>query len=282
MTDSFQTFRDLLRQGDNPGFLFETALQISLLVEEPTDPAWREHARDTVRGYGRRFRESADSLHASSDHALLEKFCHYFSSELGFHGDTESYHDPANSSILHVLATRTGLPITLAVVLVEMARHAGLEMWGVAAPRHFVVGTRGDGRDWIVDPFNHCRIVSVEEYMAEISDGMSLNPNLLAPIFRPAPHRLVIKRMLKNLMVSFSQEGSAARIFETLEWALELDPEDAEDLLNRGILRMRMRRFGDGAKDLLRVIELTPESDPNREHIYREAVEAIRQSKNNP
>ncbi|MCC5876541.1 MAG: hypothetical protein JJU11_10025 [Candidatus Sumerlaeia bacterium] len=282
MNDSFQTFRDLLRQGDNPGFLFETALQVSLLVDEPTNPAWRENARDAVRGYGRRFGESADSLHTESELAQLEKFCRYFSTDLGFRGDTDSYHDPANSSILHVLANRSGLPITLAIVLIEAARHAGLSMWGVAAPRHFVVGTRADGREWVVDPFNHCRIVSVEEYMAEISGGLNLNPDLLLPIFNAAPPRLIIKRMLKNLMVSFSQEGRASQIFDTLEWALELDPDDAEDLLNRGILRLRMRRFGDGAKDLLRVLELTPETDSNRDHIHREAIEALRQSKNNP
>lgn len=281
MSDNFQTFRDLLRKPDDPSFLFEAALQITLLVEEPVTPGWRENARDTVRGFARRFRESPAFLQANDSRVLLEMFCDYFSRDLTFGGDMESYHDPANSSLLHVIEHRRGLPITLSILLVEMARQVEIPMWGIAAPRHFVVGSRIGGTEFVIDPFNACRLTPREEYLEQLADELGVDPRLLLAACTPASDKSILKRMLKNLMVSFSQQGDTTRIVETLQWAIELDPNDPEDLLNRGILRLRMRRLAEGATDLLRVLELTPESHPNRDHIHREALEALEQAKKN-
>lgn len=276
MNDALEAFAELVRMEGSPSHLFEAALQISALVDEPADPSWRVKARDTVRSAGMRFQGSPESFKAEDDTALLRHFAHYFAGDLGFAGDHENYHDPANSSLLTVIRRRAGLPITLSVLFIELARHAGITCHGLAAPRHFLVGAATSAGQWVIDPFNESRMTPLADHIAELAVETNTAPEYLATHFQPAPVRVILKRMLRNLMVSYSTIGEAGKLLETFDWSLAIDPNDAEDLFNRGVLRLRTGSFAGGARDLLRLLEFTPPDDPNRPHIEREAREAVR------
>lgn len=276
MTDALEAFTELARMEGSPSHLFEAALQISALVDEPADPAWRAKIRDSVRTAGLRFLNSPEYLQAEDDTALLRQFTRYFADDLGFGGDPDNYHDPANSSLLSVLRRRMGLPITLSVLFIELARHAGLSCHGLAAPRHFLVGaTTSDGK-WAIDPFHESRMVPLADHIAEMAVEVNAPPEYLTAHFQPAPTRVILKRMLRNLMVSYSTIGEAGKLLETFDWSLAIDPHDPEDLLNRGVLRLRVGNFAEGARDLMELLRITPHDDPNRPHIEREALEAVR------
>ena len=102
--------------------------------------------------------------------------------ELGFRGNQESYYDPRNSFLNQVIDRRLGIPITLTVVYMEVARRIGFAVYGVGLPSHFIAGHAGDAGEIYIDPFNQGRVLGragVEEMFSELSGGaIELNQEL--------------------------------------------------------------------------------------------------------
>jgi regulator of sirC expression with transglutaminase-like and TPR domain len=90
----------------------------------------------------------------------------------GFHGDREAYYEPANSYLNEVLARRRGLPISLGILYMAVAGRAGLAMFGVNTPGHFVVGCATDGGPLFVDPFNGGDLLDLESCRRRIQDAL--------------------------------------------------------------------------------------------------------------
>ena len=90
---------------------------------------------------------------AGGDHPI-EALCQVLFTEEGMRGNQESYDEPANSSVARVLATRRGMPITLSIVTVEVARQAGLQLSGIGLPGHFIVGGEELPDETYLDPFD--------------------------------------------------------------------------------------------------------------------------------
>jgi regulator of sirC expression with transglutaminase-like and TPR domain len=130
----------------------------------------------------------------------------------GFRGDRDEYDDPDNSMLDLVLERRRGLPITLSVVYVEVARRAGIALAGVGIPGHFLVGHVGAMPPVLLDPFSGGRIVTAEVKARHV---------------RPwGPHETAL-RMLNNLVGSYATRGDVARAIRAAELRLSL-PVDAE------------------------------------------------------
>ena len=125
----------------------------------------------------------------------------------GFAGNTSDYGDPRNSMLDRVLERRTGLPITLSVLYVEVARRAGIELAGVGLPGHFVVGHFGADPPILFDPFGR---------------GETLMAEPPAELARPwGPHAIAV-RMLNNLVNSYSERGDLARALHAAELRIAL------------------------------------------------------------
>src|SRR5690606_11578572 len=106
---------------------------------------------------------------------------------LGFHGNTDDYYDPRNSYLNEVLQRRTGIPITLAVVLMALGRRVGILVEGVGFPGHFLVRIGGaDGE--LVDPFSEGNVVERSE-LSQIA-GRLLDERALATVLEPVGLRV--------------------------------------------------------------------------------------------
>ncbi len=133
----------------------------------------------------------------------------YLIGEAGFEGDRTHYHRWQNSCIDHVVATRRGMPITLAVVAIEVARRVGVRLAGIGLPGHFLVGDPDDPR-WFADPFHghtdlgrdQCRNMLVQMGVTRWSDHY----------LDPSPPRLVVARMLNNLKLSCDRRDDGIRL----------------------------------------------------------------------
>jgi regulator of sirC expression with transglutaminase-like and TPR domain len=133
----------------------------------------------------------------------------FLTGEAGFAGDRSDYHRWENSCIDHVLATRRGMPITLAVVAIEVARRVGVRLAGVGMPGHFLVGDPTDPR-WFADPFHGhtdltrdaCRNLLVIQGVSRWSDRF----------LETSPPRLVVARILNNLKVSCERRSDLVRL----------------------------------------------------------------------
>ena len=144
--------------------------------------------------------------------------------ELGFAGDRDDYDAPENSFLPRVLARRRGLPILLSVVWIEVARRAGLPLFGLALPGHFVVAYRAGERGLVViDPFRRGVILDRDELEGLVArGGATLSTALLAP----APAAGIAVRMLRNLVGSFQRRNLRDRVRAAAALILALEPGD--------------------------------------------------------
>ena len=220
--------------------------------------------------------EAARRLRESSGDPI-RVFNEYLYDEQRFVGNRERYDDPRNSFINEVLDRRTGIPISLAVVYLEVARRAGLHVEGVNFPGHFLLrardavtsSTRSDVL--IIDPFHGGAQLS--EYdcrqllRQHVGDEAAFDASLLAPATR---HDIVV-RILVNLkrlyvrMRSFPQ----ARFISSL--LLGIEPAAISELRDRGLLAYHLQDFGAALRDLEEYLRLSPKvADPDEHDLIAE------------
>jgi regulator of sirC expression with transglutaminase-like and TPR domain len=142
-----------------------------------------------------------------------------------FVGDRDDYHGWRNSCLDQVLARRRGMPITLSVVAVEVARRVGVTLVGVGMPGHFLVGDPADP-GWFADPF-HGRTAMTPADCRELYDGMG-GGHWSASMLAPTPNRLVVARMLNNLRAACQRSGDAVRLAIVMQLRQQL-PEFAAE-----------------------------------------------------
>jgi regulator of sirC expression with transglutaminase-like and TPR domain len=213
------SFGDLASDPDPPVEAFALAL-----AAEFGDVAW-EAAGEHLDGLGR---EVADYLSDAPRTPQREAAtCRVVLSERhGFTGDTSEYGDPRNSMLDSVLERRTGLPITLSIVWIAVARRAGFVLDGVGLPGHYVVGHFGADPPLLLDPFG---------------DGAVIDAGPTASLVRPwTPHETVL-RMLNNLVRSYLERGDLTRALHAAELRLPLSSGDAHEEYAAELKRMRAR-----------------------------------------
>lgn len=172
---------------------------------------------------------------------------------LGFQGSSDGLDDPENSFIDSVLERRRGIPISLALVYMEVASRAGLECRGVGFPGHFMVlvGDFDDG--YFVDPFNQGQRIDRTELLARLAgaDLSGAHPNSL---LQPITHRQMLQRMLNNLRVAFRRAGRTAEWHQAVEFALAIEPWNSALVGERGMLSYRLGVLPAALEDLERYV----------------------------
>lgn len=134
-----------------------------------------------------------------------------FLADEGYTGPVDRFHDWRHSCLDRTLQTRQGLPITLSIIVIEVARRLGLELVGVGLPAHFIIGDRGDP-GWYSDPFDAGATLDTDGVRAlfQRSTGGTLAwaPEYLAPVGT----RSILLRMLNNLKAACSHQHDAVRL----------------------------------------------------------------------
>jgi regulator of sirC expression with transglutaminase-like and TPR domain len=145
--------------------------------------------------------------------------------ELGFHGNTVEYYDPRNSFLNEVLDRRTGIPITLAVVMIEVCRRAGVEASGVSYPGHFLVRATLPRGPLFIDPFEGAPLDQPELlalYQRATGDDGPIDPRR----FEPASRKHILLRMLNNLRAIYETRTDQRRLQDVLLRMSVLAPSD--------------------------------------------------------
>jgi regulator of sirC expression with transglutaminase-like and TPR domain len=146
--------------------------------------------------------------------------------ELGFRGNTNDYYDPRNSFLADVLDRKVGIPISLSVLYLEVARRVGLDAGGVGFPGHFLVRV-GGGRDaLILDPFDGGKALDRPALEALLVRSAGPDASLDDVSFAPTTKRAILVRMLNNLAGIYGRDGDSVRSLEVLERIAALDPAD--------------------------------------------------------
>lgn len=190
----------------------------------------------------------------------------------GFEGNREAFGDPRNSYLNEVIDRRLGLPITLAVVYLEVGRGLGLNLHGVSFPTHFLVKAVDNRGELIIDPFNGGVILGLDEIRARLAQIYGQPVELQPAMLKSVDARLILIRMLRNLKGIHASGADWPRMLAALDRILILDPRALDETIERAALYERMECFSAALSDFQSFIALAPEhphADGARESIMR-------------
>ena len=181
--------------------------------------------------------------------------------EEGFRGNGEDYYDPRNSFLNDVLERKLGIPITLAVVYMEVAHRVGFPLVGVGMPGHFLLKHYDvEGREILIDPFNRGSILTAKDCqraLDEIYGGqMPLQPEFLMAVSR----RQVLVRMLNNLKSIYLSVRNFRKALPIVDLILAIYPRSPEDVKQRALLRWSLGQTRGALADLDDYLKMSPDA----------------------
>ncbi len=210
--------------------------EAALLIAEPEYPGLDvAGCIDALDALGRGARAAVARAPAQAGEEAISPVVRFLYGDAGFHGNDEDYYDPRNSFLNEVIARRTGIPITLAVVLLEVCRRAGVEARGVSFPGHFLVRADSARGAVLVDPFAG-RPLTREALRALHGRATGQGGDPPPRLFEPATKKQILARILHNLLRIHEGRGDAARVRDVLERVQVLAPSEA--------LRQRIEELG--------------------------------------
>jgi regulator of sirC expression with transglutaminase-like and TPR domain len=178
----------------------------------------------------------------------------------GYHGNEEDYYDPRNSFLNDVVERKLGIPITLSILTIEVARRLGVRLQGVGFPGHFLVKCpiqTGLPGDLFVDAFNGWELLGAEECTARfraVLHGRPFDPKLLDPV----DSRHILTRLLHNLKRIYVERGDDVRTLWVVDRLLQLTPGNLEERRDRGLVSARLGGTAAAARDLEAYVQGNP------------------------
>ena len=188
--------------------------------------------------------------------------------DLGYWGNTDDYYDPRNSYLNDVMERKTGIPITLSILYMELGRRVGLPLEGVSFPGHFLVRLRLRGGTLVLDPFAGGAPQSeqaLRERLQRIvppaaTDNVPLAQLPLEEFLEPAGKRQILARLLRNLKVIYREAEKPERMLEVLNRMLLVTPEASAELRERGYVYQRLECWRPALQDLTAYLEREPDA----------------------
>lgn len=232
MIKALDYFAALVQQDDSIP-LFEAALTIAQDIEPELDLTMPQAELDQLAAKLRQ-RLPADASHLQK----LRMLNHFFYRELGFSGNINDYYDPDNSYLHRVISTRRGIPISLAVIYMELAQQIDLDVKGISFPGHFLMKLSVQSGEIVLDPFNGTSLSReeleerLEPYLSRRAQHADLQLNSFLDAAAP---RDILVRMLRNLKALFLEQQRWQRLLDVQERLVILLPDDVSERRDRGL-----------------------------------------------
>ena len=189
----------------------------------------------------------------------------YLFDEVGFKGDADNYYDPRNSYLNEALGRRSGIPITLAVIYMEVGRRLKVPLLGIGMPGHFLVRHR-EIENLYVDTFHGGILISEDECRQIFTDRTQGAIEWNRDALRPVSNREIVARIIRNLKGIYMSDEDFVRALTVSEFALALDPHSARDRRDRGIVHYQLGHSAEALDDLDYYLHLAP-NNPDSEGV---------------
>jgi len=259
----------LVAASNAPGTALAPAALVIASVECPRlDPDPYLAQLDAMGDAARRaIDRHASATGDTSARASIRALNEYVFDELRFTGNREKYEDPRNSCLNEVLDRRTGIPLTLSIVYMEVARRAGLQVDGVNFPGHFLVRCPEitTGNHLVIDPFHagallsehNCRLLLQKHVGSEVAFSRSL--------LAPATRLQILVRTLLNLKRIYVHMRSFPQARDVTELLLAVTPSALHELRDRGLLAYHMNDVTGALRDLQTYLKLASMSETDKD-----------------
>jgi regulator of sirC expression with transglutaminase-like and TPR domain len=206
---------------------------------------------------------------------LISMLNEHLFTTLGFHADTDDYYDPKNNFLNEVLDKKSGIPITLSIIYVEVARRIGLDLRICGFPSHVVVKY---SEEMILDPFGGGRLLDVED-LEEIlyrnfGEEIEFSPEFLDEL----PEDKVLIRIIRNLKNSYAQSYAYQKALQCVNMILHSEPDSPDEIRDKGILLDRLLNKKEALGYLNKYLEIAPEA-PDADFVL-ELIRDIREKIN--
>lgn len=207
--------------------------------------------------------------------SVIFKLNRFLFEEQGFAANIDEYYDPRNSFLNEVLERKTGIPISLSMIYIEIGQRIGLPLTGVLFPGHFLVKLSIDGGDIVLDPFAGGRSLSEQDLLCHLSNLMDFHPSDpidLTRLLAPARKRDVLSRMLRNLKAIYVKSEEYVKALNVIQHMLVVDPNDLQELRDRGYVYDKLECYKAASEDYKRYLSLAPHA-PDLQYLRERLIE---------
>ena len=190
----------------------------------------------------------------------LHRLREFLFDEEGFRGNADDYYDPANSCMNQVLERKLGIPITLSVLMMEVARRVGLRVYGVGLPGHFVVSAQVGTESVLLDPFDGGTLLTQETAADVVARAVGRRVTLTEEHFAPVGKRQILARVLANLKGAYVRREEWAKALAIVDRLLVLDGPASVFVRDRGSLLIKLGDLLRGAAAWERYLTANPKA----------------------
>jgi len=192
-----------------------------------------------------------------------------------FRGNQDDYENPDNSYLNKVLEKRTGLPITLALLYIEVGKRVGLSIYGIGFPFHFMAGCPGPEGMIYIDAFHEGRLLNQQECKEYIRQMLRQRIKFYLQWFKPVSHKQFLMRLLNNLKRAYLEKEQYEHTLAVCDLLLALTPLAATELRDRGIIHLQLKHYARALHDLTAYVDLAPNAEDR--HEMQGHIKTIRQ-----
>ncbi|MES1260257.1 MAG: transglutaminase-like domain-containing protein [Acidobacteriota bacterium] len=254
-----QALLDLLARRSSDIELDQAALEVARIEYPDLDADYyiRELDRHAL-AIADRARDLSDGEH------FVEAANQYLFGELSLRGNSEDYYNADNSLLNRVLDTRLGLPITLSLIYIEIARRLAKPVVGIGLPGHFVIYYDDGDYSTYIDPFHGGALIDIAD-CCELAQVDTLEPGMLDPVDR----RSVIMRVVNNLRNVYFSRREPVKAERVLDLLIAANPDSPEEHKQRGVALLQQERMADSLEAFKRYLELWPNA-PDRDRVQEQ------------
>ncbi|HEY0007276.1 MAG TPA: transglutaminase-like domain-containing protein [Tepidisphaeraceae bacterium] len=217
----------------------------------------------TLKGYAKMI---ASRVRGPQQQAVLAHLHQYLFDELAYAGNNDDYYNPANSYLPEVLASRSGLPITLTLIYKVVAEKLGQEVQGVGLPGHFIAAVATDAGPMYVDCFNGGRILTAGECQEQVERIFADTVEWTDSMLDPVSNRMWVSRMIQNLLHVFTTHQQWNDVAAMIELQMVLWPSQTQLKRDLGLVLARIDMPKPASMWLHDYLRCNP-NDPERDEL---------------
>jgi regulator of sirC expression with transglutaminase-like and TPR domain len=202
--------------------------------------------------------------------------------ENGFTGNSADYYDARNSFLNEVLDRKCGIPITLAIVYIEIGRRVGLPLQGISFPGHFLVKCPLREGAVILDPYARGMSLGLDELRKRVKalgSGAEPSDPVIANMLVAAGNKEILARMLRNLKAIYTHHKDWIKALSAADRIITIMPLSAEEYRDRGTIYLKLECFRAALFDLQAYLQMLPaakDADTVREQVVELQTVAAR------